>query len=398
LSQLTLQSSFDDGKTKKLLSQEEKEQLESEYNSNMLEAETIANILTQNIDDGNTEMLNSYLEAISLQQAQSSFSDLLNKSPYLSTDALEKSVERKDVFTTSQLYNLLIANPDGINSDDFMNMLNESDIEFPQWMIQNIQDSKNLITIRTILETAASYHYSQAQNSARLLLQDALFDTLGLEKVRIMEWLEKEKDFMVDLQRNQHLNSKHEMTLASEVLTDLDSKYNLEKAINLDEHKADYEILQSMLNTSRYDSRKLNQLTGDEVDQLRIIAESDKMGGRYAENILRFFYGYEEPETWISLQPLAKKTLSKPKVEKPNSSLIRLFPNPALNEFRVALNEIDRDNYVIEVYNAQGKLFDRTSFNYMKSINCENWAKGIYLIKVLNSESEVVHTDKIIVQ
>jgi hypothetical protein len=208
----------------------------------------------------------------------------------------------------------------------------------------------------------------------------------------------KEKDFMVDLQRNQHLNSKQEMTLASEVLTDLDSKFNLEKAINLDEHKADYEILQSMLNTSRYDSRKLNQLTEDEVNQLRIIAESGKIGGRYGENILRFFYGYDEPETWIALQPSAKKTLAKPKVKRTNASIVRLFPNPATNDFMVALNELSSENYVIEIYNAQGKLYDRTSFNYMKSINCEYWAKGIYLIKVINSESQVVHTDKIIVQ
>lgn len=203
---------------------------------------------------------------------------------------------------------------------------------------------------------------------------------------------------MVDLQIHQNAVRSNELGEAQQIWADLDSKYNLEKAINLDEHKADYEILQSMLNTSRYDSRKLNQLTEDEVNQLRIIAESDKMGGRYGENILRFFYGYDEPETWIALQPSAKKTLAKPKVERTNATIVRLFPNPATNDFTVALNELSSENYIIETYNAQGKLYDRTSFNYMKSINCENWVKGIYLIKVFNSERVIVHTDKIIVQ
>jgi hypothetical protein len=34
---------------------------------------------------------------------------------------------------------------------------------------------------------------SSTQSAARSILQDALFDTLGFEKDRILEWMEKKK-------------------------------------------------------------------------------------------------------------------------------------------------------------------------------------------------------------
>lgn len=391
-------SSFDDGKTKKMLSQDEREQLEADYELHRQEADAISTMLNQSIDNGNTEMLNNYIEAVAASQSSFAFSELMNNSPYLSKEALEKSVERNDVFSASQLYNLLIANPDGINTDDFLTALADSDVQFPQWMLDNIQNSQQLVTLRTILETAASYHYALAQSAARNLLQDALFDTLGHDKIRIKEWLQNEQDFIVDLQRHQYAVRSNELGEAQQIWAELDSKYNLEKAQNLDEHKQDYNMLKEALTASRNESRKLNSLNEEEVSILRSIAESDKSGGRYASNILRFFYVYEEQEAWIPLQHYAKKMPSKSKLLTQTESLMRVFPNPALSEFSIALNELNQEKFQLEVYNAQGKMIENTIFSAMTTISCGSWAKGIYLLKIYNSEKHLIQTDKIIIQ
>lgn len=75
---------------------------------------------------------------------------------------------------------------------------------------------------------------------------------------------------------------------------------------------------------------------------------------------------------------------------------IKVFPNPANNQFHV---EIDKSTYrtvYIEIYNSLGEVCVRKNLDESNTIKCNNLQSGIYYYKIFSS-NQLLKTDKIVI-
>ncbi|TYA57247.1 PQQ-dependent sugar dehydrogenase [Formosa maritima] len=84
------------------------------------------------------------------------------------------------------------------------------------------------------------------------------------------------------------------------------------------------------------------------------------------------------------------------KINEPNLSVdentlfdVKIFPNPATNQFTIQFTNTKISIETINIYNLQGKLIKSISKNMESSVNVsiENMAKGFYLIELLSDTS-----------
>ncbi len=362
-------------------------------------AEGYALALKQSIDNGNTPDLQNNIIYTPSSYAEALAQELNNKTPYLSEDVLKKLVERNDLLTLTQLYNILLQNPEGINTESFIDMLRNRPEALPEWMISNIKlNAETEITVRGIQEKIAEYHTDAAQHNAKEFTHHYLYDTTGINKIQLATWQEKEKDFMVRLQQAQDKQANNSDTQEAEILASLEQEFQLDKSLNLQNHKQTYTDFKNVI-APVYDSqRNYAQLTREEQNNLKTIAENGRIGGQWAENILRYFYKYNPPEK-IYTQLAAKKAQTNGEIKniiKPNSFIIQ--PNPASVQFTILLPNNLNELVSVEIYDTKGSKLFQQSFKNTTNIDCSNWVKNIYFIRIISASGNIIGTEKLLVQ
>ncbi len=90
---------------------------------------------------------------------------------------------------------------------------------------------------------------------------------------------------------------------------------------------------------------------------------------------------------------LCKSTDVSP--EKLSSQEILIFPNPAQDYFNIRCNFPQSEN-IVEIYQLNGQRLLSKSFSQNLRISTEGWAKGMYLVRILNEGLSV--TERVIVQ
>ena len=120
----------------------------------------------------------------------------------------------------------------------------------------------------------------------------------------------------------------------------------------------------------------------------------------------RFLYYSEEgtvitssvPETderskWELLPTSKPLSISN---EKLIEASIKIFPNPAENEFTIQFQNIDNVKN-LEIYNVLGKrVYQNTSINSVLKIDSARFAKGVYLVKAFSKDNKVFHSKLIV--
>ncbi len=71
-----------------------------------------------------------------------------------------------------------------------------------------------------------------------------------------------------------------------------------------------------------------------------------------------------------------------------------IYPNPAKNRINIVFKNPMSSDYKVQIMNTLGVVvYSKTAVDGAQQINTENWAKGIYLVKVFNTNA--THTSKI---
>ena len=73
---------------------------------------------------------------------------------------------------------------------------------------------------------------------------------------------------------------------------------------------------------------------------------------------------------------------------------VEIFPNPASNIFTCRTNQ--QNQTLLEVMDNTGRKMLEKKFSNQSDVNTENWARGLYLVKITSSNSSSVH--KVIIQ
>ncbi len=106
-----------------------------------------------------------------------------------------------------------------------------------------------------------------------------------------------------------------------------------------------------------------------------------------ANGIIEHVGNTDDRSKWI----VESTTLSTPEVED-NTFTVKIFPNPAKDEFTILLNDVTNANIVI--YNMLGKIvYENTmNSNRMDIANNGRFNSGLYLIKVTDDNRRVFHS------
>ena len=84
-------------------------------------------------------------------------------------------------------------------------------------------------------------------------------------------------------------------------------------------------------------------------------------------------------------------------------NVFSLYPNPTDNEFTIEVSSDVANNLVVEVYDILGNLLKHeihqlaTGTGSIKT-NIENYKDGIYFVRVLDNQNNILYTQKVIKQ
>ena len=61
-----------------------------------------------------------------------------------------------------------------------------------------------------------------------------------------------------------------------------------------------------------------------------------------------------------------------------------LYPNPAKHSIQIEFKSVDNKPMLVKIYNSLGVCISEKSIDQNGSIDCSNWARGMYHVKVGN--------------
>ncbi len=82
-------------------------------------------------------------------------------------------------------------------------------------------------------------------------------------------------------------------------------------------------------------------------------------------------------------------------MEYKNEQLFKIYPNPAINELNI---ELDEEPQLISIHNSMGQLVYSQTHNGILKINVSNWSKGVYFVELRNTKTGTKQSQKIIIE
>jgi len=83
-------------------------------------------------------------------------------------------------------------------------------------------------------------------------------------------------------------------------------------------------------------------------------------------------------------------------MDEENVSMFHVYPNPANNEFTISLNS-NQINLEMEVYDVLGnKVINTMLTNQTSTINIEQLSNGLYFVRLMDANSNVIYTQRLV--
>ena len=339
------------------------------------------------IDNGDTDILQGQIVTNWSDNAWNLRNNLMQESPYLSTEAL-LTAAGENILPNAMLLEVLLANPDATRGENFITELNEvSNNALPEYMLNYVRNNWDTETVRTTLEGELASFQSKIANASNFI-----------------KYLEKSKDEHTYAERHntvlmgEGISNKiglmdffvenSEWIRADSVLQALNSDESIQGDLVLLEDYDNYITFRSSLG-----ARNVAQLDSSEISYLETLAEQGNRASGYAENILCFFYGicYEkempEGESMAKMLTIPAPSLDEPTLEEIMYN-IKVYPNPASDFTSIKWEIFD------ELNNAHYKIFDLNGREMASGaiegnegeqvIDTRSLTNGAYIINIYN--------------
>lgn len=349
------------------------------------------------IDDGNTEELKEYIENYWSSDAWTLRGNLLEKSPYLSREALLDAASL-GILPNGMLLEILLANPDATKGERFLQELDESTHNtFPAYMKDYVRNNYDALTLRTQLEGQIASIYTQLvstrnfvkniRNLAETYSYQERLETASMgnnlsQKTALM-------DFFIE-----NLEFEKADSVLQTVKTDKRWKDNTSFINQMD----NYITFRASLG-----SRNLAQLTVSEIDYLQILAGEEGRVAGYAQNILCFFYGICYEKNLLPNTPQQKPTSFTSNTAELNNILynVKVYPNPASSYTSISWEIYDNlkdAGYSVVDLSGREQLQGKLSSNQGEEvIDTRGFKQGVYIITIYNN-GELKVSRKLVVE
>jgi hypothetical protein len=365
-----------------VLSEDEKQEAEMEYASNLTDFNNVK-VLFNNLEDGgNTQALKTEVETAWPSDMWALRAELLGKSPHLSKEVLMAAADKTDVLPESILFEILSANPDELRKEELISHLENKDQPLPAYIISILRQLAGGITYKTILlQDMARYQAGKTQ-AAYNLIRSCLNDTVS-NNAYLRTWLNNLDNLNADRQIVASYLAEENYTAAQTMLDLIPATRNLEG--NALTGYNDYKTMMEMQMAWQQQGRSIFELDSLEVDILVEFAENASgKAAMMARGILEYAYGHhycnclpvDDPAAWKSMALMPGSDVDK-------GLSIQAVPNPASTwvAFNFAL-PVHVNEAVLQITDVNGKSI--TSFVLTAKQGQQVWDirsvnKGVYL-------------------
>lgn len=255
--------------------------------------------------------------------------ELIDKSPYLSTDIL-KEARLKNILPDAMYLEVCLANPEATQRDGFVKWVQfEAPVPLPEYMVAHVVASWDQRTWRTSLESEMGWHNGEYQRLNDELTRAMLTDSVAQPADSILVRWQLNPSLRARFGEVNTLLGQNRFDEAVALLEGLDANYILEK-----QGKQDRDDMLDLIGVIRPviegSGRTLMQLEPGELTALEEIAERQpSLAASYARNTL--CYGYDiciPPVTGGVMQP-KMLWVNVSGTEASTVPLLIVHPNPA---------------------------------------------------------------------
>lgn len=339
---------------------------QNEYNAGKASYDNESQIRNSKIDNGDTKALLVEVDKAIGTTATALEEKLLGISPWLSSEVLERVLDKKDAFTASFIQKILAANPDALYNFTLQQKMQKT---LTADQLSEVKTAQANSTERSALESRLAQAGTIVSTSTNAIVHHYLVTApVDLKKVR--EWLYNKNDLESSYQIVESWLQEKNTQEAQKALNDIGNRFKLtDQQQKIHE---DYRKITDLKVKSMEQGRSIADF--NEAEVLALVELADRKLGRAAEQakgILNFFYGYqyvtqqlpfpaEKVESKIqNAAPLTEKTT----LQAP--SAVQVVPNPATHEvtFKYKLEGQEIRQGTLQVVDFTGKGLQRFDLN-----------------------------------
>ncbi len=352
------------------------------------------NTLSQLEDGGNTPLLESEVDQVTLSNSYNLYATLLAESPYISQEVLEELIGKENEFPEALLRDILVLNSQSLKENGTLEALDGRITALPDYMMDQVMTAaESGITAKELLENTISSYEADYRKAFRRAYKAMVSDTTGSfgvdsAKALLLSYNDfTSKVILADMAIEQGNTSG-----LNSILSDFAGDERNEKAARL----IDYYNVRSGYATDS----SLRNISSQDYETLVDLSEYHGVAAAKARSLLIAIEGedfeYEEPVLLPGVP--APKSL---RIEEDVESM-KVFPNPA-RDFTVIYYRITptkEADYALLITDLTGRVVYSRDLKYSEDqvvVGTIAMASGTY-IAVVKSGGSVAHTVKFIVQ
>lgn len=384
-----------------VLNQEEQEELEVIYADNLVNYNSVNELYVTLTDGGNTESELTNIQTANPDDMWELRSHLLGISPHLSQQVLRAATEKQDVFPDEILLEILSANPDELRKDTLLNYLENMENPLPDYMMEILEQSKEQISYKTILESELSYYFGMQVDAAQDIIRGILHDS-AYNATDYRNWMDNLGGQEADRQIIASYLHDNDTVSARALLNLMPTIYNL-NGIELNNYEGFKSIIEMQIQWMNA-GKSVYDLDSNDISALEGYAlDGNSIAGNIARNILTYAYNHHYDVGLISLDTLYYKNSDINNIGKPIEDYglnISVDPNPASSwiTFTYVL-PLKENAGTIKIYDSNGKIVDTfivTGKNGQMVKDLKDYKAGVYYYNL--SSSGFINTGKFIVK
>ncbi|MCB0758337.1 MAG: S8 family peptidase [Flavobacteriales bacterium] len=255
--------------------------------------------------------------------------ELIDKSPYLSTDIL-KETRVKNILPDAMYLEVCLANPEATQRDGFVKWVQfEAPVPLPEYMVAQVVASWDQRTWRTSLESEMGWHNGEYQRLNDELTRAMLTDSVAQPADSILVRWQHNPSLRARFGEVNTMLGQNRFDEAVALLEGLDANYILEK-----QGKQDRDDILDLIAVFRPviegSGRTLMQLEPGELTALEEIAERQpSLAASYARNTLCYGYDICIPPVTGGVMQLKMLWANVSGTEAATVPLLIVHPNPA---------------------------------------------------------------------
>lgn len=113
-------------------------------------------ILTETIDQGNTDLLENIVFSSTPDEAYSVYQELMQTGSFVSNDVLSAAIDKEDVLNEAMIRDVMVSNPHAAKSPELMDLVGNRENQLPEFMMAQIEEGFNILSAKESLELQIS--------------------------------------------------------------------------------------------------------------------------------------------------------------------------------------------------------------------------------------------------